>query len=148
MLDYDDQDIKPFQMGKRDSSYAQCSYPSTWPTTQYHYQPSPARTGPFTPDVRFQNLKPFYEKVQCRKNKHSKQRLSGATVNMVAIMDAQIQHIEVYVERCPKAAVLCGDQNGQVPLKPKMESLLFTEVCSNVLSLIMFNFVGCSHRVY
>jgi len=79
--------------------------------------------------VYFLNLRNVYEKVQCRKNKHSKQRVTGAVIDMMVTYCAQIQHIEVYAERLPEAAKLCGDHNGQVPLKTRMDNLVLTDVC-------------------
>lgn len=76
----------------------------------------------------FFNVQKCYEKVQCRKNKKSKQRVHGATINLRVATDAPISKVEVYVERLPKAAVLCGDNNGRVPLKLKMENLMYSDV--------------------
>ena len=79
-------------------------------------------------EVVFFNVQKCYEKVQCRKNKKSKQRVQGATINLRVTTDAPIAKVEVYVERLPKAAVLCGDSNGRVPLKLKMENLMYSDV--------------------
>lgn len=83
----------------------------------------------------FFNVQKCYEKVQCRKNKKSKQRVHGATINLRVATDAPISKVEVYVERLPKAAVLCGDNNGRVPLKLKMENLLYSDVSITFFSL-------------
>ena len=78
----------------------------------------------------FFNVQKCYEKVQCRKNKKSKQRVQGATINLRVTTDAPISRVEVFVERLPKAAVLCGDSNGRVPLKTKLENLMYSDVSS------------------
>lgn len=79
-------------------------------------------------EVVFFNVQKCYEKVQCRKNKKSKQRVHGATINLRVTTDTPIAKVEVFVERVPKAAVLCGDSNGRVPLKLKMENLMYSDV--------------------
>ena len=89
----------------------------------------------------FFNVQKCYEKVQCRKNKKSKQRVQGATINLRVTTDAPIAKVEVYVERLPKAAVLCGDSNGRVPLKLKMENLMYSDVNISVLCAFRFNYV-------
>lgn len=78
-------------------------------------------------EVMFFNVQKCYEKVQCRKNKKSKQRVQGGTINLRVTTDHPIAKVEVYVERLPKAAVLCGDSNGRVPLKLKMENLMYSD---------------------
>lgn len=82
-------------------------------------------------EVMFFNVHKCYEKVQCRKNKKSKQRVQGGTINLRVTTDHPIAKVEVYVERLPKAAVLCGDSNGRVPLKLKMENLMYSDVGIN-----------------
>jgi len=82
-------------------------------------------------EVMFFNVQKCYEKVQCRKNKKSKQRVQGGTINLRVTTDHPIAKVEVYVERLPKAAVLCGDSNGRVPLKLKMENLMYSDVGIN-----------------
>lgn len=90
-------------------------------------------------EIVFFNVQKCYEKVQCRKNKKSKQRVQGATINLRVTTDAPISRVEVFVERLPKAAVLCGDSNGRVPLKIKLENLMYSDVsffsfsCSRLL---------------
>lgn len=81
-------------------------------------------------EIVFFNVQKCYEKVQCRKNKKSKQRVQGATINLRVTTDAPISRVEVFVERLPKAAVLCGDSNGRVPLKTKLENLMYSDVSS------------------
>lgn len=78
-------------------------------------------------EIVFFNVQKCYEKVQCRKNKKSKQRVQGATINLRVTTDAPIAKVEVFVERLPKAAVLCGDSNGRVPLKLKLENLMYSD---------------------
>lgn len=93
-----------------------------------------------TEEVVFFNVQKCYEKVQCRKNKKSKQRVQGATINLRVATDAPISKVEVYVERLPKAAVLCGDNNGRVPLKLKMENLMYSDVCIVFFLIIQHTF--------
>ena len=152
-------DIKPFQLPKsRD-----CDRYSDLPTNgflnwaactqapRYAEMPPPLqRIQPIiTEEVVFFNVQKCYEKVQCRKNKKSKQRVQGATINLRVATDAPISKVEVYVERLPKAAVLCGDSNGRVPLKLKMENLMYSDVCifyvAHVVSLAYFK--SCHHSV-
>ena len=92
---------------------------------------------PFTEEIHFFNLKKCYEKVQCRKNKESKQRVSGATINLMITTDSPISRVEVYVERLPNAAALFGDCNGKVPLKIKMEKIVYADVCRLFLSFFL-----------
>lgn len=127
-----DEELKPYQVAKREQEiYSSCCYSnSPWqpvprnPLAQYR----DATYGQGEERVYFLNLRNVYEKVQCRKNKHSKQRVTGAVIDMMVTYCAQIQHIEVYAERLPEAAKLCGDHNGQVPLKPRMDNLMLTDV--------------------
>lgn len=132
-------DIKPFQLPKSKDcdrysdlptngflNWAACSQPP-----RYAEMPPPLQRilPSITEEVVFFNVQKCYEKVQCRKNKKSKQRVQGATINLRVATDAPISKVEVYVERLPKAAVLCGDSNGRVPLKLKMENLMYSDVC-------------------
>lgn len=130
-------DIKPFQLPKSKDcdrysdlptngflNWAACSQPQRYaemPPPLHRIMPS------ITEEVVFFNVQKCYEKVQCRKNKKSKQRVQGATINLRVATDAPISKVEVYVERLPKAAVLCGDNNGRVPLKLKMENLMYSD---------------------
>lgn len=70
--------------------------------------------------VHFLGLKKEYEKVQSRVNRQSRQRLTDGKVRIMVKAEAQITHIEVYVERAPMAAALSGDVTGRVPLRVKM----------------------------
>lgn len=132
-------DIKPFQPLPK--SKADCDRYSELPTNsflnwstcpqsiRYSDMPPLQRVQPVPrEEIVFFNVQKCYEKVQCRKNKKSKQRVQGATINLRVTTDAPIAKVEVYVERLPKAAVLCGDSNGRVPLKLKMENLMYSDV--------------------
>lgn len=70
--------------------------------------------------VHFLGLKKEYEKVQSRVNRQSRQRLTDSKVRLTVTADAQITHIQVFVERAPMAATLSGDVTGRVPLRVKM----------------------------
>lgn len=130
-------DIKPFQLPKSKDcdryndlptsgflNWAACSQPPRYIDMPPPLQRIHTNT---TEEVVFFNVQKCYEKVQCRKNKKSKQRVQGATINMRVTTDIPSK-VEVYVERLPKAAVLCGDSNGRVPLKPKMENVMYSDV--------------------
>ncbi|XP_031557624.1 uncharacterized protein LOC116294212 isoform X1 [Actinia tenebrosa] len=126
-----DEEVKPYQVAKREQEiYSSCCY-SNSPWQQIPRNPLNTYRGEAAYSheerVYFLNLRSVYEKVQCRKNKHSKQRVTGAVIDMMVTYCAQIQHVEVYVERLPEAAKLCGDHNGQVPLKPRMDNLMLTD---------------------
>ena len=140
-------DIKPFQALPKSKdcdrysdltaansflNWSTCPQPLRYadmPPPLQRMQPAPRE------EVVFFNVQKCYEKVQCRKNKKSKQRVQGATINLRVTTDAPIAKVEVYVERLPKAAVLCGDSNGRVPLKLKMENLMYSDVSiSDLLS--------------
>lgn len=103
---------------------------SNYPQTQRVSDMSSLRRLQTAPreEIVFFNVQKCYEKVQCRKNKKSKQRVQGATINLRVTTDAPISRVEVFVERLPKAAVLCGDSNGRVPLKTKLENLMYSDV--------------------
>ncbi|EDO45539.1 predicted protein [Nematostella vectensis] len=116
-----DEDLKPKREQRDHETYSSCCYSNTVST--YHA----LHPGHAWERVHFLNLRSVYEKVQCRKNKHSKQRITQAIVDMMVTYSAQIQRLEVYVERIPEAAKLCGDHNGQVPLKPRMDNIMLTE---------------------
>lgn len=131
-------DIKPFQPLPK--SKADCDRYNELPTNsflnwsacpqsiRYSDMPPLQRVQPVPrEEIVFFNVQKCYEKVQCRKNKKSKQRVQGATINLRVTTDAPIAKVEVYVERLPKAAVLCGDSNGRVPLKLKMENLMYSD---------------------
>ncbi|KAK2551871.1 hypothetical protein P5673_027111 [Acropora cervicornis] len=102
---------------------------SNYPQTQRVSDMSSIRRLQTAPreEIVFFNVQKCYEKVQCRKNKKSKQRVQGATINLRVTTDAPISRVEVFVERLPKAAVLCGDSNGRVPLKTKLENLMYSD---------------------
>ena len=72
--------------------------------------------------VEFLDLQDVYEKVQSRAGGGSAQRISMGTVNITAISDGQLCGIDVFVQRLPEAAALCGDTNGKVALKVTYES--------------------------
>lgn len=149
-VDYDldaFRDIKPFQIPKSKD----CERYSDLPTNgflNWAACPQPPRYAEMPPplqriqtnnaeEVVFFNVQKCYEKVQCRKNKKSKQRVQGATINLRVTTDTPISKVEVYVERLPKAAVLCGDSNGRVPLKLKMENLMYSDV--SIYSVVLLN---------
>ena len=141
---FPDEDIKPFVPKRGYPDYhpldlrlqavqrLQAPPSSCFQDNHYQYLPeAPFRES--SKPVDFLNVKGVYEKIQCRKNKQSKQRLAGATIDMMATFSKQIRHVEVCVQRCAKAAALCGDSNGEVPLKPKIEGCHLTEVRSGVV---------------
>jgi len=147
-------DIKPFQLPKSKDcdrysdlptngflNWAACSQPP-----RYAEMPPPLqRIMPsITEEVVFFNVQKCYEKVQCRKNKKSKQRVHGATINLRVATDAPISKVEVYVERLPKAAVLCGDNNGRVPLKLKMENLMYSDVSISFFHYLTYMYKRCA----
>ena len=94
----------------------------TWDVSFYELEPTKFEfpSLPFREPkakVEFQGLKKCYEKAQSRVNKISRQRVDSGKVRIMVTSEAQIQHIDVHVERAPKAAVLFGDSCGQVRLE-------------------------------
>ncbi|XP_028407014.1 uncharacterized protein LOC114529408 [Dendronephthya gigantea] len=71
--------------------------------------------------VEFIDLKEVYEKVQSRAGGGSHQRVSSGEINIRAISDGQLCGMDVFVERMPEAAALCGDMNGRIPLEVNYE---------------------------
>ncbi|CAB3979586.1 Hypothetical predicted protein [Paramuricea clavata] len=72
--------------------------------------------------VQFINLKKCYEKVQRRQDGVSTQRPMDCNVRMVAKFDPTwgSRDIDVYVQRHPDSAKLCGDMNGRVKLEVRV----------------------------
>ena len=83
--------------------------------------------------VEFLGLRRVYEKAQSRVNKKSRQRVEKGRVRIMVTSDAQIQHIEVHVERIPKAASLFGDKCGEVRLKTNSEDQHVNKVCAWIM---------------
>ena len=72
--------------------------------------------------VEFLNLKKCYEKVQRRQDGVSTQRPMDCNIRMVATFDPTwgARDIDVYVQRHPDSAKVCGDLNGRVKLDVKI----------------------------
>ena len=73
--------------------------------------------------MQFIDLNQVYHKAQSRVGRESRQRLVDARIRMLITFQAQIQGIQVFVERIPEAALLCNDFNGRVKLETKMGKL-------------------------
>lgn len=73
--------------------------------------------------VQFLNLKKCYEKVQKRFEGVSSQRPMDCNILMLAKFDPTwtSRRIDVYVQRHPDSAKLCGDFNGRVKLLTNVE---------------------------
>lgn len=69
--------------------------------------------------VEFLNLKPCYEKIQTRRDGISTQRPMDCKVRMLVVFDPAWNScsVDVFVQRHPESATLCGDLNGKVKLK-------------------------------
>ncbi len=69
--------------------------------------------------VHFLNLKKCYEKVQRRQDGKSSQRPMDCKIRMMAKFDPEwgARDIDVYVQRHPDSAKVCGDLNGKVKLE-------------------------------
>ena len=72
--------------------------------------------------VQFLNLKKFYEKVQRRQDGVSTQRPMDCNIRMLAKFEPAwgARDIDVYVQRHPDSARVCGDMNGRVKLDVKI----------------------------
>ena len=66
--------------------------------------------------VEFLDLKDIYEKFQSRAGGGSHQRISSGLINIRTTSEGQLCHVNVFVQRMPEAAELCGDMNGRIPL--------------------------------
>ncbi|XP_046864271.1 uncharacterized protein LOC124458263 [Xenia sp. Carnegie-2017] len=71
--------------------------------------------------VEFPDLKEIYEKVQSRAGGGSHQRVACGTINIKATSEGQLCGMNVFVQRMPEAAALCGDVNGRIPLEVNHE---------------------------
>lgn len=73
--------------------------------------------------VEFLNLKKYYEKVQTRRDGISAQRPMDCNIRILVDFDPAwiSQNVDVFVQRHPESAKLCGDFNGRVKLKVKRE---------------------------
>ena len=78
--------------------------------------------------VEFVDLKEIYEKVQSRAGGGSHQRVSSGIINIKATSQGQLCAINVFVERMPEAATLCGDTNGRVLLEVNHEDYFQNQV--------------------
>lgn len=78
--------------------------------------------------VEFVDLKQIYEKVQSRAGGGSHQRVSSGIINIKATSQGQLCAINVFVERMPEAATLCGDTNGRVLLEVNHEDYFGNQV--------------------
>lgn len=58
-------------------------------------------------------------------------------INLRVVIDVFIFKVEVYVERLLKVVVFCGDNNGRVLFKFKMENLLYFDV--SIMFFLLFN---------
>lgn len=54
--------------------------------------------------------------------------MTDSKVRLTVTADAQITHIQVFVERAPMAATLSGDVTGRVPLRVKMGAQVVNKV--------------------
>lgn len=81
-------------------------------------------------EVKFLNLKHCYEKIQTRREGVSAQRPMDCHIRMLVVFDPSwtSKTINVFVQRHPESAKLCGDLNGKVPLKVKLEEKRDDEV--------------------
>lgn len=72
--------------------------------------------------VQFLNLKKCYEKVQRRQDGVSTQRPMDCNIKMVATFDPAwgARDMDVYVQRHPDSAKLCGDFNGRIKLEVRI----------------------------
>lgn len=72
--------------------------------------------------MQFLNMKKCYEKVQKRQDGKSTQRPMDCDIRMLAKFDPswRARDIDVYVQRHPDSAKLCGDFNGRVKLEVKI----------------------------
>ncbi|CAB4006422.1 Hypothetical predicted protein [Paramuricea clavata] len=71
--------------------------------------------------VEFLELKDIYEKVQSRAGGGSHQRVASGLINIKATSEGQLCGMNVFVQRMPEAAALCGDVNGRIPLEVNHE---------------------------
>ena len=78
--------------------------------------------------VEFVDLNEIYEKVQSRAGGGSHQRVASGLINIKATSEGQLCGINVFVERMPEAAALCGDINGRIPLEVHHEDYFRNEV--------------------
>ncbi|XP_031553206.1 uncharacterized protein LOC116290330 isoform X2 [Actinia tenebrosa] len=104
-----------------------CSSLTLTSTTENKPDHSPTNPRPTGSRVQFLNLHQVYQKVQSRVGRESKQRLVDARVRMVVTFDAQIEGIQIFVERVPEAAALLGDNTGRVELEPRMGDLVLNK---------------------
>lgn len=78
--------------------------------------------------VEFPDLKEIYEKVQSRAGGGSHQRVACGTINIKATSEGQLCDMNVFVQRMPEAAALCGDVNGRIPLEVNHEDYFQNQV--------------------
>ena len=71
--------------------------------------------------VEFLDLKDVYEKVQSRAGGGSHQRVSSGLINIRTTSEGQLCGVNVFVQRVPEAAELCGDSNGRIALEVNHE---------------------------
>jgi hypothetical protein len=80
--------------------------------------------------VEFLELKDIYEKVQSRAGGGSHQRVASGLINIKATSEGQLCGMNVFVQRMPEAAALCGDVNGRIPLEVNHEDYFKNQVCT------------------
>ena len=78
--------------------------------------------------VEFLDLKDVYEKVQSRAGGGSHQRVSSGLINIRATSEGQLCGMNVFVQRMPEAAALCGDTNGRILLEVNHEDYFQNQV--------------------
>ena len=66
--------------------------------------------------VEFMDLKGIYKKFQSRAGGGSRQRITSGLINIRTTSEGQLCDMNVFVQRTPEAAALCGDVNGRIPL--------------------------------
>jgi hypothetical protein len=84
------------------------------------------------PMVEFIDLKDIYEKFQSRAGGGSHQRISSGLINIKATSQGQLCGMNVFVQRMPEAATLCGDINGRILLRVNHERYFQNQVCSRI----------------
>ncbi|CAB3987962.1 Hypothetical predicted protein [Paramuricea clavata] len=88
--------------------------------------------------VEFIDLKDIYEKVQSRAGGGSHQRVSSGLINIKATSEGQLCGMNVFVERMPEAATLCGDINERIQLRVNHERYFQNQIAAMIRILNNF----------
>ena len=86
--------------------------------------------------VEFLDLKDVYEKVQSRAGGGSHQRVSSGLINIKTTSEGQLCGVNVFVQRVPEAAELCGDTNGRIALEVNHEDYFKNQVWKSRIKTI------------